>query len=219
MRLDMKDAAHYQLFINLCQFAGQESDMLKKRLGGAKRVKAEMGLYAGGNITSGYIVDRDKRSDTFERFLAYEPHAAVVQELFKIGFEISPSITKMLQEVKIRGLYFPFFEPQFSIWMNSRSALRLCKKFHVVEGKPIGWRITKSMLYSIFTNPAYMGEPIRHGKKLVGVNFPAIISRKLFISVYDKFINEKSEKDNRYRRNVDKNKKHPLKGLTFWESD
>ena len=213
MRFDLTDRSHYDLFIAVCQFAGKEGDMIKHRLGGAKKIKSKMGLYAGGNITIGYIVDRQKGSVTYDHYLVYEPHANVVREIFDLALEVEASFTSLLRKIRERNLYFPFFENSIAGYMNNRSALRLCKRQVLDEQRNrIGWGITKRMLENMISNPAYIGEPIRDNEVLDIDVFPAIIDKNLFHAVYDKFFSKRvSGQQVRTIR-----PSHPLQGITYW---
>jgi DNA invertase Pin-like site-specific DNA recombinase len=209
MHLDLRDERDYEYFIRLAQYGGQESKWITRRLGQARALKAEKGLYAGGNVPTGFYVDLDPKSETSERYLPYGPHAEIVKELFYMMLE-EGSIAAVVRECQLQNRYFPVFEPEVAAWMNSRSGLRLCRPKLDANGTVIGYEISRSLLRSIFTNPIYAGFPIRNGGILKG-DFPVIVDYALFMAVYEKFDSERPKR----RGKVSETEPHPLQGLLF----
>jgi len=119
MRFDLRNDMHYNFFLQMAQFACQELKTIMQRLGNSRALKSQMGLYAGGNVAAGFFVDLDPKSPTFEQYRVYPPHAEVIRQLFQMAVE-EGSVYGILREVHRRGLYFPTFEAQIGVWMNSR---------------------------------------------------------------------------------------------------
>jgi hypothetical protein len=179
VKIDFNREMDREYFVRTCQWAGKELEVLVDRLGKAKAVKANLGLYAGGNVPAGFYIDGDPKSDTYEMYCLYQPHQEIVLELFEIAFAIG-SIAKIYYECQSKGLYFPLFDNEIAQWMGTRSALRLCKAIYDLNGEIQGYRISRSLLRGIFTNPIYMGRPIRNGKMLDEGKIPAIVDFETF---------------------------------------
>jgi hypothetical protein len=211
MRLDLRSDIGYDFFLRQTQFAGIELKTIRDRLGACRQMKAEMGLYAGGNIGAGFYVDFDEDSETFERFLEYKPHADIVREIFRLILLIDGGSVAAKRECDRRGLFFPLFEPHLAATMNSRTGLRFCKPVRDNQGRMIGYRISRSLIRSILTNPAYIGKPARSGKLLEAIEFPIIVDTDLFWAVQKKLERMTPKR----RGKIQQSEPHPFQGILF----
>jgi hypothetical protein len=104
--------------------AEQAADFLNSyvrgRLFAAKERMTMQGLWIGGNINLGFMVDDRKYLPTgipnpnWRKFEPFEPCAAVVRELFEIFIRFGGNMRKTLAHVYEHGPHFPDFDdPEF----------------------------------------------------------------------------------------------------------
>src|SRR5436305_5155010 len=142
--------------------------MLRRR-----SMAAQAGLWAGlGSVAVGYVVDKDKQSKTFGKFIIYEPHAEIVRQLFLRFIELGYSFSALYRQVRHEQFVFPPFEAG----VFTRCLLSPCTNGYVIK--------SEDSLRNLLTNVTYIGTFKAEGvnrKK----NHTAIIEESLFWSVYD----------------------------------
>jgi hypothetical protein len=136
------------LFRTYAWLAGKENEDRTKLLSGGNALGAARGDYRGGGLPVGFIVDRDKLSPTFGRFLVYEPHAAIVRRLYKRYRELNGRFSALAKEVAA----MPYVFPDFESWVDERD-IRAC----FLKKVPGGYHMTKRSLFRLLTAPEYAG--------------------------------------------------------------
>ena len=107
------------------------------------------GQYDGRPLTPGFIVDRDKHSPTFGRYIPYQPHQAVVQKLLDRYRELLGQFNLLAREVEQMPVVFP----PFADWVDKldRSMFRFIEVCSVhgpnrqtrVKGKHGKWHFER----------------------------------------------------------------------------
>jgi DNA invertase Pin-like site-specific DNA recombinase len=189
MIYDFELEPHRMQFIIESMSAASYLTMMHDRLYGGKMHLSREGLYDGRPIAVGYLVDRRKLlpdgspNSGYKRYMVYEPHAQVVQWLFRRFYELGGEISVLCREVEQTnaGYIFPPFPPETDalhlkkISIGERDSHRRWK-----SPDTRGYRIGKSGILSILTNSDYIGEWHSEGHIVQTDNHPAIISRELF---------------------------------------
>ena len=158
---------HLNMFRYLAAQAAEENTQRGEMMSQLKIRKARKGLYAGlGIIPTGFIVDYDKRSKTFEKIIPYPPHAKVVLGFFKRYFELEGNLQKLCRELEEKAVIFPEFED----WVDER-IVHMWKRRKV----PGGYKITDKGLRLLLTNPIYIGWWIVMGEVIFRDNHERII--------------------------------------------
>src|SRR6266567_4875642 len=158
---------HLNMFRYLAAQAAEENTQRGEMMSQLKIRKARKGLYAGlGIIPTGFIVDYDKRSKTFEKIIPYPPHAKVVLGFFERYFELEGNLQKLCRELEEKAVIFPEFED----WVDER-IVHMWKRRKV----PGGYKITDKGLRLLLTNPIYIGWWIVMGEVIFRDNHERII--------------------------------------------
>lgn len=184
MRLNLRDKMHMRMFRIELERAADELEMMSLRLGGAREIKAKQGFYAGGMVPLGFIIDMDKDSNTFEKYVPYEPHAKIVVQMFERIYELDGSTYLVAKEFQQHDRPIPFFPPNLA-YMNTRSGLQFCRK------NEHGYIITPRLVRNTVTNPAMIGGWIWGGELIRWDNHAGIVDENLFWAVQDKIRNPK----------------------------
>lgn len=173
MRLNLRDPMHMRLYRQEVERAADEIELLKLRLGGPKRHKALAGRWDGRGVPLGYLVDRTEGSPTFDRYLVYAPHAAVVRSIFRALIdERTPTLAA--RALRNAGVIIPDFP--LDVPIGRGSIVRSTKPLRV----PGGFAITPSLLRSIVTNPVYLGWWLVNGQVVREDNHPPIVDEATF---------------------------------------
>jgi hypothetical protein len=179
------DKMHEKFLRREFEYSADELDlMVRQRLGGARRTKAGYGLYAGGPIPLGFILDSQKVLDNgalnprYQKLVPYQPHAKIVGEVFAKFVDFSGSSFATFRYFKSAGQTIPDFDPTAKEIMASekqRSALRQCQRL------PDGtYQLTSKMIRYMVQNPTYIGWLI-YGKQVLSTNdHDALASEDLF---------------------------------------
>ena len=85
---DLSIDNHRDLFMFQAQYAAKELKMILGRLGGSRKAKARMGLYAGDRVPAGYVVLRDQSTDRLNHYAIYEPQAQIIRLIFAKFLEL-----------------------------------------------------------------------------------------------------------------------------------
>jgi DNA invertase Pin-like site-specific DNA recombinase len=176
-RLNLRDRMHERLYRMECQQSADEIDLMKSRLGVPKRYKALSGRWDGRSVPLGYVLDTDKHSETFERFLVYEPHAEIVRAIYAAVIETGTP-TRAARLLRTRGVIVPDFPPDLAE-ARRRSGLARRPSPNAVAG---GFTITGSLIRSIAGNPAYVGWWLVDGQVARTDNHPALIDEATFLA-------------------------------------
>lgn len=181
MRLNLRDSMHMRLYRQEIERAADEIELLKMRLGGPRHRKALSGRYDGRAIPPGYLVERDPTSPTFDRFVAYEPHAVVVRQVFQALIQTGTP-TRAARWLRDRSIVFPAFSLEIPETDTSRSSLARKSTAVCTES---GIAITAKAVRSIVTNPAYLGWWLVDGQPVRSDNHAALVDRDTFLMAQD----------------------------------
>lgn len=194
---------HVKMFREKAEYAAAYiTDYVRERLIGARRKKALKGLYDGRPIAPGYRVDYDKRlpdgseNPAYRRYVLYEPHAAVVRRLAEVMVTDDLSITELYRYALEHRLVFPEWEAGIDARVRSRVRLQ-----------PVAGGLFYASvygLYSLFTNPVYIGHWLVGGRIAQRQNHPAILDEDTFYTLFERLSTydlngELNAKRNRYR--------------------
>ncbi len=105
---DFSDSMHILIFQLLANVAARENEDRSKLLHAANKNKALRGEYDGRPLTPGFIVDRDKESPTYNKYIPYEPHKQVVNRLLK-RYRQHGQFNQLASEVEKTRVVFPPF--------------------------------------------------------------------------------------------------------------
>ncbi len=173
MIYDFTDEFLTEMFRWKCKEAGE---FIKRQIKGwmhpAKERAARQGYWAGmGDVSIGYIVDKEQKSPTFNRFVIYEPHATIVRYLFRRFMELCGDMTKFFRELVDTPIEFPPY-PQSILdgYITKNRIMRYS----------LGKLRTRSALESILTNRAYLGWRIVKGDIASKNSHGAIVEEELF---------------------------------------
>ena len=147
------------------QIAAQENKLRSKLLNDANNNKAKDGRYNGRTLTVGFVVDRDKMSKTYGRYLVYEPHARVVRRLYARYRELHGQFNLLAAEVAQMAVVFPDFED----WVDKRDVHKL--RLNKVPG---GYHISHTGLLHLLTAVEYIGHWKTGGHIVKENNHPAL---------------------------------------------
>lgn len=202
MRLNLGDEMHMRMYRMVADQAAQELKVMRQRLYGARSIKAKTGRYAGEPLPTGYVVDDRQTIDgkpnpAYHTYLIHEPHAKVVRFIFQ-QLSLGQTLTQIVTTCREQGITLPPFPPELDIPANKKALQRTRKN-------PDGsWPISKYMVRSMATNPAYIGWKLWE-RQVVGEDvYPPIIKADIFWYVQKQF----GEYTPRPRRGV-----MPLSGL------
>jgi DNA invertase Pin-like site-specific DNA recombinase len=145
---DFNDANDRLIFKIEAEFAAKDNELRTKLLTDARRRKSKRGEYDGRPLVVGFIVDRDKTSSTYGKFIVYEPHAKVVRRLYARYRELGGRFNLLAREVAMMAVVFPDFEE----WVNKLDVSRLRLK-RVVGGYHIG----RNALFNLLMAVEYVG--------------------------------------------------------------
>ncbi len=180
MRLNLQDKMHMRIYRLELERAADELELMSMRLGGARELKAKQGYFAAGLVALGYILDLDRESPTYEKFIPYEPHAEIVRLVFHTLLKETSSPYVVSRKFQREGIFIPPFQPEIAPLMNNRSALREMNQVHG------GYRLTPTVVRRIATNPVYIGWWIWGGQVVRQYNHEPIIDEEVFWAVQER---------------------------------
>ena len=160
-------------FIEACKRAWEQFDtQVNKRMLPMRVYKAHSGSYDSRGINIGYIVDKDKKSPTYNRYLIYPPHAEVIRWLFRRFIELGGSLARLTRELEQMPVHFPWLADSY-----------FNKKCNLEKVPGVGYRIgTQKTLKNILTNNVYIGV-WKAGDDEYPDNHPAIIDMETWEAV------------------------------------
>ena len=173
--------------------AEQAADFLNSyvrgRLFAAKQRMLIQGMWMGGNINLGFIVDDRKFLSSgvpnphWRKFEPFEPCAEIVIYLFETFLKFGGNIAATLRYVFEHGRYFPDFDdPEFQRRVPPgflcAKPLRMIKRGGNYTPGSLG-------LTNMMTNAVYLGHWIHKDHIVVWNNHPAIVSEDLFFRAFN----------------------------------
>ncbi len=178
---DLQDRSQRKMFLNLAEYAADELEMIMSRLGGSRRIKAEIGQFAGDVVPPGYAVRPLPNSTKLSEYYIYEPHAAIVRLIFAKFLELG-----RLQSVALwcnqNNVWLPPFEAQLA-YMRSRSSLRNMKPVKGPEGQVLGYYILRSTVEHLLSQPMFIGQIHRYGRLVKTDPSLAIVDQDVFLAI------------------------------------
>lgn len=201
MIFNFRNPMHLKMFRFLAEMAAEYIPQHIRLLHQARERKARKGLYAGlGVAPKGLIVDYNEKSKTYEKYIAYPPHAEVVLSLFRRFYELDGNLNKLCAELREKAVIFPPFDETVDK-KNSRK-----RRWKKVEG---GYHISRNGLVTLLTNPVYIGWWIVKGDVVSRDNHERIIDKAheyLFWFAFDALadyttkgeVNEKRTRERRF---------------------
>lgn len=149
MVFNFNNRMHLKMFRFLAGYAAEYIPQQLGLLHAARMRKARRGLYvACGPIPCGYIVDYNKESETYKKFILYTPFQDPILNLFERFYALEANLTALCREVE----EMPYVFPRYEAWVDKRSIRdRKWKKV------PKGYHISRRGIISILTNPVYIG--------------------------------------------------------------
>jgi Resolvase, N terminal domain len=140
------------------------------------------GLYAGGPLTIGYIVDKNPKSPTYMKYIPYPRHADRSLEIFQWLYDCGGILGVLYERLAKLPYVFPLEEEwvreQKAFWTNLEEVYgtELDEEGNL---KPIGYRISAHGLTYMLGNRVYRGDWPHDGEWIEG-NHDAIIPQDLF---------------------------------------
>jgi DNA invertase Pin-like site-specific DNA recombinase len=185
MVYNFQERFHVKMFREKAEYAASYiTDYVRERLNGARRKKALKGLYDGRPLTPGYRVDYDKKrpdgseNPTYRKYVIYEPHAAVVRQLAQVMYDQDLSVTELYRYAQDNGLIFPPWE----VWVDSRTRERT----NLTEVAGGLFYASLYGLYSMLTNPVYIGYWLLLGRTVQRHNHEPILSESVFKAIFER---------------------------------
>ncbi len=136
------------LFREQYKFSRMYNEQVIESMHEHNRQQSLRGEYDGRSLIVGFIVDRDKTSPTFGKFIVYEPHARVVRWLYKRYCELGGQLNLLWHEVRLMDVVFNDFEE----WVSPLDARRL-----LLRKVPGGYHISRNALVHLLTSVEYIG--------------------------------------------------------------
>lgn len=179
LAFDLNQDIYFDLFKMEVENAVRELKVMKLRLTGNKLLKARHGFYDGRQIAWGYVLDLDKDSPTYQKLLPYEPHAAVIREMFRLALHYR-SGRKLRQHMLEHGMVFPAFPAEIAETLGGRHVLRSCRLQS--DGT---WLPSAKTVLSILTHPVCIGWWLVQGEVAHRQNHAAIVDEETFWAVQE----------------------------------
>jgi hypothetical protein len=192
----------YEKFIDDCELAWKTLDLqLNKRMLPMRAFASHSGKYDSRAMNIGYIVDRDKQSVTYKRYIPLAKHAEIVNEkIFLRLIDYGGDAFALMHELEQQeGVHFPWHDdPLFN------------NKIELLKTPGVGYRIgTYTTLLHILRNPVYIGT-WKTGDKAYPGSHEAIIERNVWDTV-QYLLDKRQERSHPNPRN--RSAESMLKGL------
>jgi len=207
---DFTNSFHVMMFQMLAHVAAKENEDRARLLHEANSNKAKRGEYNGRLLRVGFIVDRDKNSLTYGKFIAYEPHAQVAKRLYRRYRDLGGQFNMLNREVAKMQVVFPPFEP----WVDAKDVsqfplIKVCavhgpdrrERYRDLSGKIryrhigcefkgencklIGYHLTKVGLFNLLTAVEYAGYWKTDGQLLVDENGVPVKNHDAIVDLSD----------------------------------
>jgi len=197
---DFTDFYARMIFQFLANVAAQENEDRTRLSREANRNKALRGEYDGRTLIPGFIVDREKTSRTYNKYIPYPPHVAVVNHLLARHSQLG-AFNRLANEVEKMRVVFPPFEDRVDKENIARFGnIRVCAvhgpdrktrikdkdgKWHVVhvgcqfkeeDCKLLGYHLSSDALKHLLTAPELMGYWTVGGKNPDGTPWREVLT-------------------------------------------
>lgn len=173
--------------------AEQAADFLNSyvrgRLFAAKERMMMQGMWMGGNINLGFMVDNRKQLSSgvpnpqWRKFQPYEPCAEVVVKLFELFVSLGGNIRATLQHVFENGPHFPDFDdPEFQ---RGVPVGFICEKPVRMLKRGNRYAPSRMTLVNMMTNVVYIGHWMHKDRIVQWNNHPPIVPEELFFRAFN----------------------------------
>jgi DNA invertase Pin-like site-specific DNA recombinase len=170
MVFNFNNRMHLKMFRFLAEYAAEYIPQQIGLLNAARMRKARRGLFVGfGYVARGYIVDYDKDSENYQRFVLYKPWQPAVFHLFERFYALGGDLSTLCREVD----EMPFVFPAYESWVDKRNI-----RDQTWKKVPGGYHITRRGIISILTNPFYIGWLIVGGDVITIENHEPLIPKE-----------------------------------------
>lgn len=140
------------------------------------------GLYTGGPVNVGFIVDKTRGSKTFMKYIPYPYMGDKLLEIFQDLYDSGASIGFILRELDTLPYVFPAEEQwvrEQGLFSTNLEPVPGTKKDATGEPTPIGYKLSEQGLKKMIRNRVYVGDWPYDGGWIEG-NHEGIIPRDLF---------------------------------------
>lgn len=188
---DKYEGSYHRLLFRMRaeQAADYLNSYVRGRLMAAKERMLLQGMWMGGNINLGFMVDDRKNLSSgvpnpqWRKFEPFQPCAEVVVKIFETFIEHGGNLRATRQHIFEYGPHFPDFDdpdlyrlvPPGYIFGKP---VRMLKRGHVYVPGSIA-------LTNMLTNPVYLGHWMHKGHVVVWNNHPPIVSEELFYKAFN----------------------------------
>jgi hypothetical protein len=187
---DKYEGSYHRLLFRMRaeQAADYLNSYVRGRLMAAKERMLLQGMWMGGNINLGFMVDDRKNLSSgvpnpqWRKFEPFQPCAEVVVEIFETFVELGGNIRATLRHIFEQGPHFPDFDDP--------DLQRLVPPGYIF-GKPVRMLKRGSVyvpgsmaLVNLLTNPVYLGHWMHKGHIVVWNNHPPIVPEDLFYKAF-----------------------------------
>lgn len=188
---DKYEGSYHRLLFRMRaeQAADYLNSYVRGRLMAAKERMLLQGMWMGGNINLGFMVDDRKTISSgvpnpqWRKFEPFQPCAEVVVKIFETFIEHGGNIRATLRHIFEHGPHFPDFDdPSFRYLVSPGyiwdKPVRMLKRGHVYVPGNVS-------LTNMLTNPVYLGHWIHKGQVVVWNNHPPIVPEDLFYKAFN----------------------------------
>ncbi len=149
MVFNFNNRMHVKMFPFLAEYAAEYIPQQIGLLQAARLRKARRGLFVGfGYPARGYIVDYNKESKTYRKYILYSFHQEAVVNLFERFYALDGDLTQLCREVEA----MPYVFKSFDASVDRRNV-----RDDTWKKVPGGYHISRRGIISILTNPVYIG--------------------------------------------------------------
>ncbi len=188
---DKYEGSYHRLLFRMR--AEQAADFLNSyvrgRLLAAKERMLLQGLWMGGNINLGFIVDDRKTlpngapNPLWRKYAPFPPCSDVVVKIYEIFLEMGGNVRSTLEYIFENGPYFPDFnDPEF---MRGVPAGFLCEKPLRMLKRKNAFIPGKEAVLNMLTNATYIGHWVYKGRIVQWNNHPPIVTEDLFYKAFN----------------------------------
>jgi hypothetical protein len=188
---DKQEGSYHRLLFRMR--AEQAADFLNSyvrgRLMAAKERMMLLGMWMGGNINLGFMVDNRKHlpsgipNPNWRKYQPFEPCAKVVVALFETFVRFGGNLRKTLAFVYENGPHFPDFDdPEFQRLVppgyTCEKPMRMLKRGGV-------YCPSRMAMVNMMTNAVYIGHWMHKDRIVQWNNHPSIVSDDLFYRAFN----------------------------------
>jgi hypothetical protein len=188
---DKYEGSYHRLLFRMRaeQAADYLNSYVRGRLMAANERMLLQGMWMGGNVNLGFMVDDRKNlssgvpNSQWRKFEPFQPCAEVVVKIFETFLEHGGNICATLRHIFEHGPHFPDFDdPSFRFLVSPGyiwdKPVRMLKRGHVYVPGSIA-------LTNMLTNPVYLGHWMHKGQVVIWNNHPPIVSEDLFYKAFN----------------------------------